>query len=973
MNAIHDLASSWPTISALLDEALTLPAASRQAWLDSLNDTPTAVRSALQALLAGHAWAESGDFMGTLPKLPGAPIATRIDSSEPTAGDLVGNYRLLAPLGRGGMGVVWRAEPADGPLRREVALKLPRLAWGGAVAERLARERDILATLAHPNIARLYDAGVDDQGRPFIAMELVDGVPIDAYCTGHTLPLRERLQLLLQVAAAVAHAHAKLVVHRDLKPANILVTPDGQVRLLDFGIAKLMDGDATAETALTRQAGHALTLDYASPEQIRGEPLGTASDVYSLSVVAYELLAGCKPYVLKRASAALLEDAIASIDPPPASAAASNPQLKKQLRGDIDAILQQALRKDPAQRTGSVDAFAHDIRQYLAGLPVQARPDSRWYRLRKFVLRNRLPVGAAAAALAALIAASGFSLWQARIARQQAERALAVQAFLTDIFLTNRIEQDDPLKARETSARQLLDIGAKRIDSNLQADHEGRAEILELLSKMYFDLGLDAESAELYRRHGEALKQALGPMDRRVAIALSEYAQKIDQLGMDAEQKAALAEAKRILDALGDTQSVARAHLLEAMSKAHPFAGRQTVEWAAQAVAIYRAHPQSDGLAGALNRLGISLTQLEDHAGAEAAFAESLQLLQRISGTKGSVIITGGLMLAGAQAKQHRIAEAERTYRNTLALSLQRNGAAHIDTLYTQAWFGWFLLRTSRRDEGWSILRAAASTLEQGGFSPFITRTVKMHLIYGLSSEGRHDEALPLIDWAIGEFRTVGNGRNWLLPLFLRLQAEQHLGRGNADQARESLAQAWASYEPLPAEQQRLAVSGLVLSSARLALAQGQPDVALASLARMPVRAAMAGSAFDPDGLTAQALRSRALLLQGREADAVAAAQAAVGALAASGLADRHQQIEAEILFALGQALQRQGRFDTACPALDRAVALRQSSLGAQSPHVAAARTAHVDCVRGQTVVRVAGRPTGNLNALGGAPTGLSK
>lgn len=952
--AIGELAGSWPAISALLDEALALPAASRQGWLDNLGDTQPALSGAVRALLEAHADAESGDFMGTLPKVPGAPLTDGVDSSaEPAAGDLIGNYRLLAPLGRGGMGVVWRAERAQGPLRREVALKLPRLAWGGAVAQRLARERDILATLAHPNIARLYDAGVDAQGRPFIAMELVDGVAIDAYCSTRSLPLRERLALLLQVAAAVAHAHAKLVVHRDLKPANILVTPDGQVRLLDFGIAKLLDGDATSETALTRQVGQALTLDYASPEQIRGEPLGTASDVYSLAVVAYELLAGRKPYVLKRASAAQLEDAIALMDPPLASVAASDPALKKQLRGDIDAILQHALRKDPSQRTTSVDAFAQDVRQFLAGLPVQARPDSRWYRLRKFVQRNRLPVGAAAMALSALLVASAVSLWQARIARQQAQRALAVQAFLTDIFLTNRIDQDDPLKARETTARQLLDIGAKRIDSNLQADPEVRAEMLELLNKMYFDLGLDAEAAEVYGRHVDALKQAFGPADRRVAIALAEYAQKIDQLGKDDEQKRALSEAKAILDALGDTQSVARAHVLEAMAKANPFDGVKTADWAAQAVAIYRQHPaQSDGLAGALRRLGISLSQLEDHAGAEAAFSEALQLLRRNPGTKGSAIITDGLMLAGSQARQHKVDMAESTYRNTLTLSLQRNGVAHIDTLYTQAWFGWFLLRTSRRAEGWAILEAAASTLEQGEFTPFITRTVKMHLVYGLSHEGRFDEAQALIDWLIGEFRGVANGRNWLLPLFLRLQAEQRLAQGHPERAGESLAQAWASYELLSPEQQRLAISGLVLSSARLALAQGRADAAMQSLARMPVRAAAAHSLFDPDRLTAQALRSQALLLQGRDADAVAAAQVANDTLEASRLADRHQSIEAEVLVALGRAMQQQGRFDAACPALERAVGLRLTSLGERSPHVAVAQKAHADCLRQSGVQR---------------------
>ena len=226
--------------------------------------------------------------------LPHEAASLPADESDLQPGALVGPYRLLRELGIGGMGAVWLAERADGTLKRQVALKLPRAAWSRGLAERMARERDILASLEHPHIARLYDAGTDAQGRPFLALEYVEGQPIDVYCHERALNIPARLQLLLQVAHAVAFAHSRLVIHRDLKPSNILVTADGQVRLLDFGIAKLMEGDRTQETQLTQLAGRALTLDYASPEQIRGEPIGTASDVYSLGVVAYELLAGAK-------------------------------------------------------------------------------------------------------------------------------------------------------------------------------------------------------------------------------------------------------------------------------------------------------------------------------------------------------------------------------------------------------------------------------------------------------------------------------------------------------------------------------------------------------------------------------------------------------------------------------------------------------------------------------------------------------
>jgi eukaryotic-like serine/threonine-protein kinase len=424
MTELHDLAARWPEINALLDEALALPATDRDKWLSQLSDERASLRDTVARLLVAQASVDSGDFLGTLPKLV-MPFtdASGAKLNEPAAGELVGPYRLLSPLGQGGMGAVWLAERSDGQLKRQVALKLPRLVWGTAVAERMARERDILATLSHPHIARLYDAGVDVHGRPYLAMEVVQGQPIDVYCNEHALTVAQRLQLLLQVATAVAHAHARLVVHRDLKPANILVTEEGQVRLLDFGIAKLLEGDHTQETALTRHAGAAMTLDYASPEQIRGDPLTTASDVYSLAVVAYEVLAGARPYRLKRGSAAELEEAIATVEPVLASDTTSSPADKRLLRGDLDAILNKGLKKDAVQRYASVEAFAQDIERYLRGNAVLAQPDTRAYRLRRFIGRNRLPMAAATVTSVALLASAGFASWQAVVARQQAQAA----------------------------------------------------------------------------------------------------------------------------------------------------------------------------------------------------------------------------------------------------------------------------------------------------------------------------------------------------------------------------------------------------------------------------------------------------------------------------------------------------------------------------------------------------------------------
>ncbi|HEV6967930.1 serine/threonine-protein kinase [Roseateles sp.] len=423
MSRLPGLAQHWAIVSRLLDEALALPAEARDAWLDALEGDARQHRETLIALLKTQAGLETDDFLETLP--PGGAAILGASGVEPRAGEQIGPYRLIRELGRGGMALVWLAERNDGVAARRVALKLPRLAWGQAFSERLAREREIQAGLEHEHIARLYDAGTDSQGRPFIAMQYVEGEPIDAYCRRHVLSPAERIGLLLQAMSAVAHAHGRLVVHRDLKPGNVLVDAQGRVTLLDFGVAKLLDDGLAGATALTQLSGRALTPDYASPEQIRGEPLGTASDVYSLGVLAYELLAGTKPYRLTRGTAAELEEAITTADPPRASDAAATPLLKKALSGDLDAILSRALKKEVADRYPSVDAFAQDLQRHLRGEPVLARPDSRAYRLAKFIGRHRLAVALGSAATLSLLAGGVLTAWQAHQAREQEQRASA--------------------------------------------------------------------------------------------------------------------------------------------------------------------------------------------------------------------------------------------------------------------------------------------------------------------------------------------------------------------------------------------------------------------------------------------------------------------------------------------------------------------------------------------------------------------
>jgi serine/threonine-protein kinase len=431
--------ASWSDLERLLDEALDRPASARAAWLESLDSQFEALKPQLRSLLVRAAEVETSDFLATLPSV-------ELDAAAATAEDgrIVGPYRLVRELGRGGMGSVWLAERVDGLIDRPVALKLPHvIANFSGLAERMARERTILAALNHPHIARLYDAGLTDDGQPYLALEYVEGQPLDVYCK--SLNLRGRLRLFLQVANAVAYAHGQLIVHRDLKPANILVTSDGYVRLLDFGIAKLLDDEGARDSALTEFGPRALTPDYASPEQIRGEPLTVAADVYSLGVLLYELLTERLPH--PRQSRPELEHAILNLEPPRPS------DVARELRGDLDTIALKALKKQPDERYATVNALADDVLRYLDGRPVLARPDSARYRLMKFVGRHKVGVASAAAAFIAILAGAGISIWQARVAIAEKEHAQEVERFVVSIF-----EEADPYRqaGRALTAAELL-------------------------------------------------------------------------------------------------------------------------------------------------------------------------------------------------------------------------------------------------------------------------------------------------------------------------------------------------------------------------------------------------------------------------------------------------------------------------------------------------------------------------------------
>lgn len=454
----------WPQVAALFDEGAELPPAERSAWLQALAARAPRLSAPVARLLAAHARHETGDWLALGPALPDA--ALRRLGSGLAAGQVLGRYRLLARAGQGGMGEVWQAQPLEGPAPHRVALKLPLLARPDSAAlARFQREGELLASLRHPHIARLLDAGQADDGTPYLALEWVEGLGLLAWAAQAGLSTAQRLRLFLQVLDAVAYAHSRLVIHRDLKPANILVDESGQVKLLDFGIAKLVQADGAVDaTALTRAAGRVLTTAYAAPEQVRGDALTPAADVYALGVLLFELLTGQRPYRVPFSSEAQLEQVVEAADVRrPGSLCTHWP---RSVRVDLDAVLGKALQRAPEARYAGAQDFAEDLRRHLAGQPVLAQAPTPAYLLRKALQRHRVAALGVAATVVALLAGGAMAAWQAQqatLARDQAtaardqaiaahERSRATKTFLLDL-IDDAARAGQPLQASQLMAR----------------------------------------------------------------------------------------------------------------------------------------------------------------------------------------------------------------------------------------------------------------------------------------------------------------------------------------------------------------------------------------------------------------------------------------------------------------------------------------------------------------------------------------
>jgi serine/threonine protein kinase/tetratricopeptide (TPR) repeat protein len=546
----------WARVKELFEAAVELDSTQRASFLDGECDGDEALRTEIESLLKSDE--QTGDFI----EQPVFAIPRDLfpdSEEEPVAGRKFGAYQLIREIGRGGLGAVYLAARADDQYRKQVAIKVIRRGLDtDDIIRRFRNERQILAQLDHPNIARLIDGGTTDDGLPYFVMEYVNGEPINAYCDANALPATERLALFRKVCTAVTYAHQNLVIHRDLKPSNILVTQEGEPKLLDFGIAKLL-GTGDELFTQTIPALRVMTPEYASPEQVKGGAIMTTSDVYSLGVLLYELLTGQRPYRLKTRTPEEIARAITEQEPErPSTAIAKgdgNSKLEirnsKPLRGDLDNIVLMAMRKEPARRYSSVGQFSEDIRRHLEGLPVVARKDTWNYRTGKFIQRNKIGLAASAVVALALIGGLAAALWEANAARRErdvanAERlkAMRINEFLQQMlsFSNQSVYSVAPVaQTKNVTVNQMLDEIAPRIEAELADQPEVRAQILRTIASAYASQGIYDKAENNYR-------SALETQTRIFGTDHAETAATMTQLGVLDMRQGKIAESDKLLE-----------------------------------------------------------------------------------------------------------------------------------------------------------------------------------------------------------------------------------------------------------------------------------------------------------------------------------------------------------------------------------------------------------------------------------------
>jgi len=807
-------------IEDLFEDALDVPTSAREAWLDAHCAADAELRGEVAALLAGH------DRTHGILEDSSVKLAVALANDLP-ADRRIGPYRIRREIGRGGMGVVYLAERDDGQFRQRVALKVLRdSADADELHRRFLAERQILASLSHPRIAQLLDGGVTDGQLPYLVMEYVNGVPMTTYCDERRLSVEARLQLFREVCAAVHHAHQNLVIHRDIKPSNILVTGDGHIKLLDFGIAKLLSPTLGAlPVPVTRTAHRPMTPEYASPEQVRGESITTASDVYSLGVVLYELLCGSRPHRTsgglhelarlvfeqepERPSVRVTRDAHGSeasgdqfLDPADIAAARGTTpdRLSRHLRGDLDAIVAMALRKEPARRYGSADLLWQDLQRHLDGLPVLAHRGSREYRTRKFLARHRVQATAAAVVVASLIAGTAIAVRQAVVAqgeRDRAEQSRAqaenVTSFLVGLFDVMNAPQS---RTEAVTADDLVRRGAAQAEA-LAGSPLTQARLLEAIGRVYASMGRYTEAHDALQRSLSVRVAAVGQDDPEASVTMFHLAEVLRRLSRypeaDSMSRRALvvrrsvfgerhpavaellAQEAQLALYLGNdvvAESLSR-HTLgirrETLPPGDSAIGASTLQYGdilyrrgkpaeaeavmREGIAMHRRRQGSNSPEAATLEMQLArvlLNAREDSTEAEALMRHAVSALRSSRGERHVVVAWALGDLVGLLATRGKYAEAERLAREALDIQRAAFGPDNHNVAGAIGTLAWVMTNSRRYVEAESLRREELRTLERS-LGP-------THSVYAgslpawgdaLADLGRFDEAIAAHERAI--------------------------------------------------------------------------------------------------------------------------------------------------------------------------------------------------------------------------------
>ena len=774
----------------LVDDLFDRPEEEREALLGRADPE---VRAQARKLLEADAREDSllsrpaGAWLPSALQAFAAPPASRRDRE----GSRVGPFRLLSLVGEGGMGEVWVAERADADFRQRVAVKLLHGPGDArALAARFLLERRILAQLSHPRIARLLDGGTTDDGCPWLAMELVEGLSLTDHCVARSLDVDERLRLFAEVCDAVEFAHRNLVVHRDLKPSNILVGPDGEPKLLDFGIAKLLEDDDAAAAPLTRTGERPMTPDYAAPEQLRGEVVTTATDVWALGVILHELLTGVRPWTHKGASG--LERAILEATPPRASSSAGDAALRRRLQGDLDAIVLKALRPRPEDRYASVGALAADVRRHLDGLPVTARGETAGYLVRSFVRRYRLAVIASALGLALLLAGLAGTLWEAHRAREEARKAEQVQEFVLGL-----LRSFDPSQHRgpPVDERDLLVRGEDRLRSELGDRPEVQAKLWRAFARIWFNMGAYDRARPAAEQALALERAALGPRSEEEGLTLAVLG---EILGVQSSS---------------DVEEAARDYQL-ACDILHETRGPDDLTAAAACADV-----------GGIRRGQGAFPE------AERLSAEYVAMLQRVLGERSPETLVALYNHALLLGEWGRLDEAVELSRRTLPTLVEVLGEKHPETLQARGNLGRFLLDLGHAEEAEALLRGVESDTVAvlGERSGLLARFWKTHA-RTLDALGRPAEAVTLLDRSIERWTSlVGEGSDQVASAIeFESSALRHLGRLSEAEARAR--QALQAHLALAGENHNSARTRTALASALLD--EGRTEEARTELTR---------------------------------------------------------------------------------------------------------------------------------------------